>query len=140
MDGLWKAAMYLPLWKAGGPPCQELNTAEHSLALRVEVDVPEVEQAPEQSKSPTLVLAGCFSTTTEISVWDVVEVKAVMFYCFNTGTDTDTVKELMAAEMPWVQLIVGSIDYSTDSYHLDLISRVMDFFYFFSYEVFVTCC
>lgn len=45
-----------------------LPGAEHSLALRVEVDVPEVEQAPEQSESPTLVLAGCFSTTTEISV------------------------------------------------------------------------
>lgn len=30
-----------------------------------------------------------------------------------------------------MQLIVGSIDYSADSYHLDLISRVMDFFIFF---------
>ena len=54
--------------KSRGPPCQELNTAEHSLALRVEVDVPRMEQALEQSESPILVLAGCFSTATEIPV------------------------------------------------------------------------
>lgn len=28
MDGLWKAVLYVPLWKAGDPPCQELSTAE----------------------------------------------------------------------------------------------------------------
>lgn len=37
-----------------------------------------------------------------------------------------------------MQLIVGSIDYSADSYNLVLISRVLDFL-FFSYEVVVTC-
>lgn len=89
--------------------------------LRVEVNVPTVEQALKQSESPTLVFTGGFSTATEIPVRDVVEVKALIFYCFNTGTDTESVKELMASEMLWVQLIVGSIDYSAGSYHLDLI-------------------
>lgn len=28
MDGLWKAVLYVPLWKAGGPPCQKLSTVE----------------------------------------------------------------------------------------------------------------
>lgn len=82
------------------PLCQELNTAEHSLALRVEVDVPGVEQVLQQSRSPTLVFAACFSTATKTPECDVLEVKALMFYYFNTDTDTESVKELMASEMP----------------------------------------
>lgn len=82
------------------PLCQELSTARHSLALRVEADVPGVEQVLEQSRSPTLVFAACFSTATEIPECDVVEVKALMFCCFDTGTDSESVKKLMASEMP----------------------------------------
>lgn len=32
-----------------------------------------------------------------------------MFYCFNTGMDTEFVKEFMASGMLWVQLIDFSI-------------------------------